>query len=124
MSEMLERVEKAMFERRPAYTSSSGAKRWTWDMADSESKAYWLDLAGAAIEALREPTEAMAIAARNSGAPDREPGEYPSFEDMWRAAIAAAHARMSRTATAGRRDISGAGPQAWGPGAPAIARAR
>lgn len=52
MSEMVERVAKAMWEK--TYTSP-----WRSKAAGDDLTQEYLDMARAAIEALREPTEAM-----------------------------------------------------------------
>lgn len=50
MSEMVERVARAMFE---------ADRGGSWDDVRENSKAMWRSFARAAIEAMREPTEAM-----------------------------------------------------------------
>ena len=66
MSEMVERVARAMFAR-----ENRARDGWTWEreIENVDLRTYWLDSARAAIAALREPTEAMLMAAReDSGA--------------------------------------------------------
>jgi hypothetical protein len=52
MSEMVERVARAMFDQEWA-----GHKDWA--QADAEDRAYWVGCARVAVEAMRVPTEAM-----------------------------------------------------------------
>lgn len=54
MSEMVERVAKALFRWQEGHDR--------WDEAESESREDATEAARAAIEAMREPTEAMVCA--------------------------------------------------------------
>lgn len=84
--EMIERVAKGMFECRPAYKSASGKVRWTWDtLGEEQSKAQWRKLAVAAIAAMREPTEAMVEAGRDSA---QDENARNTWRDMIDEAIA------------------------------------
>jgi hypothetical protein len=51
MSEMIERVARVLYERSVASL--------TWDNIHAASQESWRDLARAALEELRNPTEAM-----------------------------------------------------------------
>jgi hypothetical protein len=59
MSEMIERVAKAM---RADYIGSHNPNRLAWEEIDDGMRAIWRQHARAAIEAMREPTEAMVSA--------------------------------------------------------------
>lgn len=52
MSEMVERVAKAIFDR-------GSVLQKPWEEADDGHREFYRSLARAAIEAMREPTEAM-----------------------------------------------------------------
>ena len=89
MTSMLERVARAMFN---ASGEEYGMK---WAM-NPDNRARWKMLARTAIEAMREPTEAMVEAASatgeyggisDHGAP--EPNDFDP-EDVWDAMITAA----------------------------------
>ncbi len=76
-NEMVERVARAM-----------RAREWDgdyWNEADMSDKEYWLASARAAIEAMREPTEAMIDAVQ-----DLSIGEQENWQKCWGIAIEAA----------------------------------
>ena len=80
MSEMIEKVARAMcLSRKPNHPSLNDDDRW-WKTHGSR-EAY-LGLARAAIEAMREPTEAMLAAGRRNN--------HPRDEETWRTMIDAA----------------------------------
>ena len=67
MSEMIERVALAMWQRREL-TNPGFTRRMTPDDIDRATGAWagMVDLAHAAIEAMREPTDAMLVAGRDA----------------------------------------------------------
>ncbi|WP_454627007.1 hypothetical protein [Bradyrhizobium cenepequi] len=77
MSEIIERVARSIYEKR------NGAGCKPWSIQTKAHKGPYLDDARAAIEAMREPTEAMRLA-----------GELAPFdcsaEETWTAMIGAA----------------------------------
>lgn len=84
MSEMVERVAKALYEARFVTTWEEFCAK---DRFDSElhSREDWLGFARVAVTAMREPTEGMweaAVAARR----DAKPGDAEALV-MWRAMI-------------------------------------
>lgn len=85
MTEMVERVARAIYEGR----NGAGAKAWA-SQPKSHRAPYLLD-ARAAIEAMREPTEAMTVAGTATGIDvDRFcPIEYDP-DKIWDAMISAA----------------------------------
>ena len=100
--DMIERVAEAMWQAEWARAGNGGRRRVPWsEIAPTDQDRYRF-VARAAIEAMREPTEAMAAACWplhhpwGNNAPD--PSDRPlSFEDMladvtadWKAMIDAA----------------------------------
>lgn len=65
MSEMVERVAKAQWD----LDRASGG-RPAWGDADHEHRSAAMELARAAIEAMREPTEGMIDAGADADAPE------------------------------------------------------
>lgn len=59
MSEMLEKVARALWEIRPWGDEDSEQGIPTWDTVPEDWKAAYIDMARAAVRALREPTEEM-----------------------------------------------------------------
>lgn len=92
MSEMVERVARAVAHLRMCElqgnivpcASCSNARGHNDDVG-------CMTLARAVIEAMREPTEAMRIAALTTGLP--EVGDPPLYEMVWRAMLDGATAR-------------------------------
>ena len=74
MSEMIERVARALW----AVSDDSG-EPWPWNECPEAQKAGYRLHARAAVEATREPTEAMMLAACHAGNAD--------MEASWRAAV-------------------------------------
>ena len=67
MSEMIERVARAMSEASIPFgvtDERDDARRDAWDAMDEISRRHWRRYARAAIEAMRKPSEAMINAAR------------------------------------------------------------
>ena len=81
MSEMIERVAKAMcrYRAKNPVDGMSGTPRYEdgplLDTYIQINWAWWESDARAAIEAMREPTECMVAAARRSAPYDRDAGE-------------------------------------------------
>ena len=89
MSEMVERVARAIWQE------SVGRADWyKWETfrPDAWGRCLSMAQARAAIEAMREPTEAMIEAARNEDDPGfcDEPGFAAPHKDAWQAMIDAA----------------------------------
>ena len=63
MSEMIERVARAIYDKSPIYTAKPNIGEpmhaLTWDEAEKYGREDYFDQARAAIEAMREPTPGM-----------------------------------------------------------------
>lgn len=88
MSEMVDRVARALFLS--AYPERPGQFAMRWDYS-GEARAIWVGMAQAAIAAMRDPTDAMLIAARDwSAATYGKPIRNDAAIGCWRAMIDAA----------------------------------
>lgn len=83
MSEMVERVARAICKAR--FSNGGNADDDGWDDAPEKFKDEYLAEARAVIEAMREPTNAMMLAAHQL--------EHPVFDDIWETMIDAALSR-------------------------------
>lgn len=89
MSEMVERVAKALWRQDPE-TRSNWDPNTEWDrvwatvMTPESGRAIWLNRARIAIQAMREPTEEMLAAGK------KEVAFVSSTADVYRSMIAAA----------------------------------
>jgi hypothetical protein len=63
---MIEKVAKAMYEEHASRSNTLGP---SWDEAGKHFNTFWHDLARAAIEAMREPTDAVILSANPSDLP-------------------------------------------------------
>jgi hypothetical protein len=84
VSEMIERVAKAMWDARRANANNNGVELEFWGDGSIPKANGIMDEARAAIEAMREPTGAMVIAGRYPA------GGGPEAEATWEAMIDAA----------------------------------
>jgi hypothetical protein len=73
--EMIQRVARAIYAKRPYYVSASSAvltpgplRSYDWDHAPTYYRTDCMEIARAAIEAMREPTEYMLSHALAEGA--------------------------------------------------------
>ncbi len=89
MSEMVERVAMAMWAKKEQLTPNP---RVSWENAEAKDQAFMLEVARAAIEAMREPTEAMKDAGgmELAGLWDSDDSPYSAAENVWLACIDAA----------------------------------
>ena len=91
MSEMIERVARALAEREGINweaipVGGSTARQWRRD-----ERTYWLDQAAAAIKAMREPTNFMLVeATENAGPIDCCSVDEKGAKEVWQAMIDAA----------------------------------
>lgn len=97
---MIEDVARAMFEHEHPHDGHPATRRWTFDGAGGEIQEYWRGHARAAIETMREPSDAMVDAGEpvvyNCYSP--EPGEGLDINPalpIWIAMIDAALAEKS-----------------------------
>jgi hypothetical protein len=83
MSEMVERVARALCEQ--SYAKSDEKLPWYWHSETSDERDEWRAMARAAIEAMREPTDRMC----NSGAAkwDDDWCTETNALNMWQAMI-------------------------------------
>ena len=84
---MIERVAFVLFRHWRDGKEPESVTREVWVGLDDAMKATWFKSARAAIEAMRSPTEAMALAGFDML--DREVTPHAA-EDCWRAMISAA----------------------------------
>ena len=90
---MLEKVAKALFEYQQSLRNVAGLS-WEYEWATNGN--YWMPLARAAINAMREPTPHMLTALhpdeRRAAKDERVSGflDFWDAEDVWKAMISAA----------------------------------
>ena len=88
MSEMVERVAKALYER---WAKGFSVARVWEDNRDEELRVDFLDIARTAIAPMREPTEAMQDAGRDAITHAEAAGMRPAHKikagEAWRAMI-------------------------------------
>ncbi len=103
MNEMIERVARAHYTRLIEWAAEhvAGAPFKTWDELPQEQREGQLASCRAAIEAMREPTEAMVTAAENADDPGSsiycDPFVACAHDEAWRLMIDVILAEGERT---------------------------